>query len=65
MRINDLRSLTVDALKSKRQQLSLDLSIEKRKIASTGVQSKKVKVKELRRTMAQILTLLKEKGAKE
>jgi ribosomal protein L29 len=65
MRINDLRSLTVDALKSKRQQLSLDLSIEKRKIASTGVQSKKVKVRELRRTMAQILTLLKEKGAKE
>jgi ribosomal protein L29 len=57
--------LTVDALKSKRQQLSLDLSIERRKIASTGVQSKKVKVRELRRTMAQILTLLKEKGAKE
>ena len=57
--------MSVDVLKSKRQQLSLDLSIEKRKIASTGVQSKKVKVRELRRTMAQILTLLKEKGVKE
>lgn len=65
MRITDLRSMSVDALRSKRQQLSLDLSIEKRKIASTGVQSKKVKVRELRRTMAQILTLLKEKGVKE
>lgn len=57
--------MSVDALKNRRQQLALDLSIEKRKIASTGVQSKKVKVKELRRTMAQILTLLKEKGVKE
>jgi ribosomal protein L29 len=64
MRINDLRSMSVEALRTKRDQLALDLSIEKRKIASTGVQSKKVKAKELRRTMAQILTLLKEKGVK-
>ena len=65
MRIKDLRLMSAEALKSKKQQLALDMSIEKRKIASTGVQSKKVKVRELRRTMAQILTLLKEKGVKE
>jgi len=64
MRINDLRTMSTEALKEKLQQLSLDLSIEKRRIAATGVQSKKVKVSELRRTKAQILTLLKEKGVK-
>jgi ribosomal protein L29 len=56
--------MSTEALKEKLQQLSLDLSIEKRRIAATGVQSKKVKVSELRRTKAQILTLLKEKGVK-
>lgn len=65
MRINELREMSIDALKGKLQQLELDLSIEKRKISATGVQSKKVKVRELRRTRAQILTLLKEKGVKE
>lgn len=65
MRINELREMSIDALKGKLQQLELDLSIEKRKISATGVQSKKVKVGELRRTRAQILTLLKEKGVKE
>ncbi len=62
MRIKELRTMSVDALKSRLQQLRLDLSIEKRKIAATGVQGKKVKIRELRRTVAQILTLLKEKG---
>jgi ribosomal protein L29 len=65
MRINDLRVMGAEALKSKKDQLALELSIEKRKIASTGVQSKKVKVRELKRTLAQILTLLKEKGVNE
>ncbi|MCL5239246.1 MAG: 50S ribosomal protein L29 [Candidatus Marsarchaeota archaeon] len=62
MRIKELRAMSVDVLKNKLQQLTLDLSIEKRKIAATGVQSKKVKVREIKRTRAQILTLLKEKG---
>lgn len=65
MHIKDLRAMSVDALKGKLQQLSMDLSIEKRKYTSTGVQSKKVKVREMRRTKAQILTLLKEKGVRE
>lgn len=62
MRIKELRAMSVDMLRSRLQQLTLDLSIEKRKIAATGVQGKKVKVREVRRTIAQILTLLKEKG---
>lgn len=54
--------MSLDMLKNTLQQLTLNLSIEKRKIAATGVQGKKVKVRELRRSRAQILTLLKEKG---
>ena len=45
-------------------QLSLELSIERRKIASTGVSSKIVKNREIRRTIAKINTVLKERGAK-
>jgi ribosomal protein L29 len=62
MRIKELRAMSVDMLRNRLQQLTLDLSIEKRKIAATGVQGKKVKVREMRRTIAQILTILKEKG---
>ena len=64
MQIKELRSLSVDALKAKLNELELDSAIEKRKIVSTGVSSKKVKIREMRRTKAQILTLLNEKGAK-
>jgi len=64
MKIKELRSLSDDALKAKLDEVRLDLSIEKRRIASTGVSSKKVKVRELKRTVAQILTLLRERGVK-
>jgi large subunit ribosomal protein L29 len=63
MHIKELREMSADALKVKLQQLDMDLAIEKRKIAATGVASKKVKTRELRRTRAKILTLLNERGA--
>jgi len=63
MHIKDLRNLSTDALQSRLDQVSMDLSIERRKIASTGVQAKKAKIREMRRTIAQILTLLRERGA--
>lgn len=62
MKIKDLRALPNETLKSRLGELMLDLSIEKRKVASTGVASKKVKLREMRRTIAQINTLLKERG---
>ncbi|MGC8669601.1 MAG: 50S ribosomal protein L29 [Candidatus Micrarchaeia archaeon] len=65
IKIKDIRPLTADELKDRRNQLLLELSIEKRKIASTGVSSKVVKTRELRRTIARINTVLKEKGVKE
>jgi ribosomal protein L29 len=64
MHIKEFREMSTDALKVKFQQLNLDMAIEKRKIAATGVASKKVKTRELRRARAKILTLLKERGAK-
>ncbi|MCL4373735.1 MAG: 50S ribosomal protein L29 [Candidatus Marsarchaeota archaeon] len=65
IKIKDIRPLSVNELKDRRNQLLLELGIEKRKIASTGVSSKVVKAKELRRTIARINTVLKEKGVKE
>ncbi len=65
MRVNDLRALSTDALGAKLGELRLDLHIEKRKIASTGVASKKGKTREIRRTIAQIMTLLNERGAQK
>ncbi|MGB9732717.1 MAG: 50S ribosomal protein L29 [Candidatus Micrarchaeia archaeon] len=64
MKIKELRMLSDDALKAKLGEVKLSLSIERRKIASTGVSSKKVKVRELKRTVAQIMTLLRERGVK-
>lgn len=60
----DIRALSDDNLKTTLDQLVLELNIEKRKIASTGVSSKVVKTKEIRRTIARINTILKERGAK-
>ncbi len=63
MKIKELRGLSTEVLKARLGELVLESAIERRKIASTGVASKKgVKVKEMRRTRAQILTLLKERG---
>ena len=63
MHMKDLKSLSGDALNAKLSELRLELNIEKRKIADTGVASKKSNVHETKRTIAQILTLLNERGA--
>jgi large subunit ribosomal protein L29 len=59
----DMRALTSDNLKSKLDELRIELAIEKRKVASTGVASKVVKTKDIRRTIARINTILNERGA--
>ena len=64
MKIRDLRGLSKESLDAKLKELRLDIGIERRKIASTGVASKKTKIREMNRTIAQILTLLNERGAK-
>ena len=64
IKVNEIRALPDAALKQKLNELALELGIEKRKIASTGVASKVVKTKEIRRTIARIQTILKERGTK-
>jgi large subunit ribosomal protein L29 len=64
MRTQDIRSLSTDALQLKINELRLEMGIEKKNIAATGVASKKVKIREMRRTMAKILTILRERGVK-
>lgn len=49
-------------LKLKIGDLDLELAIEIRKIKSTGVSSKVVKLKEMKRDIARIKTILNERG---
>jgi ribosomal protein L29 len=64
IKIRDIRALSEESLKTTLGQLVLELNIERRKIASTGVSSKVVKTREMRRTIARINTILKERGAR-
>ncbi len=64
IKVNEIRSLPDAALKQKLNELALELGIEKRKIASTGVASKVVKTREIKRTIARIQTILNERGKK-
>jgi ribosomal protein L29 len=64
IKVKDIRALNNDSLKTTLDQLVLELNIERRKIASTGVSSKIVKTREIRRTIARIKTILNERGAK-
>ncbi|MCL5675145.1 MAG: 50S ribosomal protein L29 [Candidatus Marsarchaeota archaeon] len=59
----ELRSLSNDALSARLGELRLEIAVERRKIASTGVSSKKVKLKEMKKTIARVMTILKERGA--
>lgn len=65
IKARDIRALPENALQSKLQELNLELGIERRKVASTGVASKAVKTREIKRTIARIKTILKERGAKK
>ncbi len=64
IKIKDVKSLPDSALQIKLNDLNLELSIEKRKTASTGVASKVVKTREIRRTIARIKTVLGQRGVK-
>ncbi|MDE1870754.1 MAG: 50S ribosomal protein L29 [Candidatus Micrarchaeota archaeon] len=64
IKVKDIRALSDDSLKTTLGQLVLELNIEKRKSASTGVSSKTANTRTVRRTIARINTILKERGAK-
>jgi large subunit ribosomal protein L29 len=64
IKIKEIRALSDNDLRSKINDLVLELAIEKRKVAATGVSSKVVKIREIKRTMARMNTVLNERGAK-
>lgn len=64
MKTQDIRALSTEALNTKINELRIEMGIEKKNIAATGVASKKVKIREMRRTLAKINTILTERGVK-
>jgi ribosomal protein L29 len=64
MKMNDIRSLQDEVLKVRLNDLGLELAIERRKVASTGVASKVVKIRDIKRTIARIQTVMNERGAR-
>ena len=65
IKIKDIRAMQENALKTKIGELNLELAIEKRKVAATGVSSKVVKIREMKKTIARIKTVLNERGAEK
>jgi ribosomal protein L29 len=65
IRIKEIRAMQDNVLKAKRNELMLELFAEKRKIAATGVQSKVVKIREIKKSIARINTVFRERGVKE
>jgi ribosomal protein L29 len=63
MKMNDIRGLQDFALKAKLDDLNLELGAERRKVASTGVASKVVKIRDIKRTIARIQTVMRQRGA--
>ncbi len=63
IKIADIRALPNNDLIGKMDGLLLDLAIEKRKVKATGVSSKVVKIREMKRDIARIKTILNERGA--
>jgi large subunit ribosomal protein L29 len=66
IKAKELRSLSAGDLENRERDLALELNIERRKVASTGVASKTAKTREIRRTIARIKTIQNERkrGAK-
>ncbi|MCL5117314.1 MAG: 50S ribosomal protein L29, partial [Candidatus Marsarchaeota archaeon] len=62
IKIKDIKSNDNNNLVSKLNDLELELSKERQKIKSTGVASKVVKSKEIRKTIARIKTILSQRG---
>ncbi len=65
IRIKEIRAMQDNVLAAKRNELMLELFSEKRKIAATGVQSKVVKIREIKKSIARINTVFRERGVKE
>ena len=64
LRVSEMRQMEVDVLKNKLAELRNELRIDRGSVSSGGKASNPGRIKELRRSIARILTVLKEKGVK-
>jgi large subunit ribosomal protein L29 len=64
VRINELRQMDAEVLKGKLSELRNELRIDKGHVASGGKASNPGRIGEMRKSIARILTVLKEKGVK-
>jgi large subunit ribosomal protein L29 len=64
LRVNELRTMESEALKNRLTELRNELRIDKGSVASGGKASNPGRIKELRRSIARILTVCREKGIK-
>ncbi len=64
IKVRDIRALPENALDEQKRQLEQELAIEKRKVASTGVASKVVKIRSIKKAIARINTIKRERELK-
>jgi len=64
LRLNEMRQMDVEVLKGKLAELRNELRVDKGHVASGGKASNPGRIKEMRRSIARVLTVLKEKGVK-
>ena len=64
LRVNELRTLESEALKGRLRELRNELRVDRGNVASGGKASNPGRIKELRRSIARILTVCREKGVK-
>jgi len=64
IRIKELRTMEPEMIKEKLAELKRELGIERAAVASSGKASNPGRMHEMRRTIARILTILKERGIK-
>ena len=65
LRSNEIRDMNVEEIESQLAELKSELAREKAVIAAGGSLDNPGRVKELRRTIARLLTIKKEKETKE
>ncbi|QLJ52998.1 MAG: LSU ribosomal protein L29p (L35e) [Candidatus Fermentimicrarchaeum limneticum] len=64
VRVSELRQMDAEMLKGKLAELRNELRVDKGHIAGGGKATNPGRIKEMRRSIARILTILKEKGVK-
>ncbi len=63
LRTSEIRDMSVEELKDKLEELRMELLRERSKATAVGVPENPGRVRELRRTIARIMTIINEKSS--